>query len=226
MIGYLKEKQKEHFFKHGVRVHVKDELEADISVQAVIDKVLNTLPHHLFDDIQSIKIGDFYELKDRKLQAMYKDGIIYLTNNRETERGMVSDIIHELAHSIEETHSRIIFGDNKIIDEFLIKRRKMQKILDKKGFKKSDKFYKNVKYSESFDMFLYKEVGYTNLRALTANLFYSPYAATSLREYFANAFEKYFMHEAPPRLKTISPEAYNKVVLISQNKKKGENYDL
>ena len=50
----------------------------------------------------------------------------------------------------------------------------------------------NPNYVLEFDEFLYKTVGYDLLRDLTVELFVSPYAATSLREYFANGFEHYF----------------------------------
>ena len=39
-------------------------------------------------------------------------------------------------------------------------------------------------------------------------LFASPYGATSLREYFANGFEKYFLGEAQ-HVKEVSPMLYN-----------------
>ena len=52
---------------------------------------------------------------------------------------------------------------------------------------------------------------YPILGMYTSNLFYSPYAATSLREYFANGFEAFFMGEDIQRLKKVSPILYNKI---------------
>jgi len=68
---------------------------------------------------------------------------------------------------------------------------------------------------EDFDMFLYKEVGYPLLSSVVASLFYSPYAATSLREYFANGFESFFMNKDIGRLKNISPTLYKKISKLS-----------
>jgi Mlc titration factor MtfA (ptsG expression regulator) len=41
-------------------------------------------------------------------------------------------------------------------------------------------------------------------------LFVSPYGATSLQEYFANGFEKYFL-ENPRAVRDISPVLYRKI---------------
>ena len=53
-------------------------------------------------------------------------------------------------------------------------------------------------------------VGYPTLLSLTMGLFCSPYGATSIQEYFANGFEKYFT-ESPEYVKNISPILYKKI---------------
>ena len=85
---------------------------------------------------------------------------------------MIGDIVHEVAHSIEEQFQKTIFSDNKIANEFLQKRKKLFDILTRNGYTKDKKYFKNLNYDKSFDMFLYEEVGYSVLRSLTANLFY------------------------------------------------------
>ena len=52
----------------------------------------------------------------------------------------------------------------------------------------------NPEYDESFDTFLYKEVGYPLLSMICSSIFYSPYGITSLREYFANGFEAFYCY--------------------------------
>ena len=59
-------------------------------------------------------------------------------------------------------------------------------------------------------MFLYADVGYPLLTSLTMGLFISPYAATSLREYFARGFEEYYIGDRK-YLTNISPVLYNKI---------------
>jgi multisubunit Na+/H+ antiporter MnhB subunit len=72
----------------------------------------------------------------------------------------------------------------------------------------------NPEYSEEFDEFLYMLVGYPVLTTLTNNLFVSPYGATSLREYFANAFEEYFGRSNFRTVKLISPAISDKIEML------------
>ena len=57
---------------------------------------------------------------------------------------------------------------------------------------------------------MYNIVGYPLLENLIVGLFYSPYAVTSINEYFANGFENYFLRDKA-YLKNISPTLYNKI---------------
>ena len=68
------------------------------------------------------------------------------------------------------------------------------------------------------------EVGYPVLSAMTVNLFYSPYGSTSIREYFANGFEAFYMQEDINRLKKISPELYKKIIEISKIEEEKNEY--
>ena len=84
-------------------------------------------------------------------------------------------------------------------------------MLKNEGFELELQHFLEPEYNETFDMFLYQEVGYPLLSSITTNLFYSPYGATSLREYFANGFEAFFLREEVSRLKVISPELFKKI---------------
>ena len=66
-------------------------------------------------------------------------------------------------------------------------------------------------------MFLYREVGYPLMTSLTMGLFVSPYAATSIREYFARGFEEYYLGDRK-YLTKISPMVYNKVQYLDDLK--------
>jgi Mlc titration factor MtfA (ptsG expression regulator) len=50
---------------------------------------------------------------------------------------------------------------------------------------------------------------------MTVGLFCSPYGATSIREYFANAFEYYFIKD-PKYVKKVSPRVYVKINQLSK----------
>jgi hypothetical protein len=126
---------------------------------------------------------------------------------------MIDDIVHEIAHAVEESKIEEVYFDGVIEREFLGKRERLCSLLISEGYDLSSTFCLNTEYSEKFDKFLYQTVGYETLASITMGLFYSPYAATSLREYFANGFEHYFIGDRQ-YLKDVSPVLYNKVVDI------------
>ena len=76
--------------------------------------------------------------------------------------------------------------------------------------------YINPEYDQNFDNYLYKNIGYDKLRSITHSLFFSPYAITALKEYWANGFENYIVGDYNDRkkLKDISPELFKKIEQI------------
>ena len=203
---------------NGIFIYVKDDLSNDVSLKNVLMDVNNKLPDHLMRYVDSIYVGQFEDLANRNLNAMFKDGAIYVSNEQDNEDDMCDDIIHEFAHSIEEQHKTQIYGDVKIENEFLAKRKELYYILQDEGYKLDSSYFLNPEYDQNFDNFLYQEIGYPVLTMLTVNTFYSPYAATSLSEYFANGFEAYYYHRDVERIKAISPELFDKLTELLYNK--------
>jgi len=81
------------------------------------------------------------------------------------------------------------------------------------GYKIPESIFSNVEYDEEFDMLLYKEIGYDTLASLMQGLFISPYAATSLREYFATGFTEFYLNPHNHNfIKKVSPELYKKLI--------------
>ena len=79
------------------------------------------------------------------------------------------------------------------------------------GFDISEYNFDDIKYNEMFDMFLLNVVGYERLNKLTNyGLFINPYAATSLREYFATGIEEYILGDYQD-LQIISPSLIKKI---------------
>ena len=116
-------------------------------------------------------------------------------------------------------YESLIYSDKKIEKEFIEKRKLLWQILRDKDYKVNLQKFLNPKYDYDLDMFLYSEIGYPMLSILTSQIYYSPYAATSLREYFANGFEAFFMKEEVARLRKISPELFIKVSNLLNLKK-------
>ena len=117
----------------------------------------------------------------------------------------------------------LLYGDKKIEQEFLRKREYLHDILWKMGHKIPLSVFMDPEYSEEFDMFLYEKIGYDKLSTVMAGVFISPYAATSLREYFATGFTEFYTHpDAHNFLKKVSPELYKKIFFL-QNPEELDN---
>ena len=216
--NYIKRKlqSSNYFTVSGIEVHIKVPVVSDFSVRSVVEKVIKTLPKHLLSNINKIMLGQFEELNRRKIVAMYKDSTIFVTNIQKSEEDLLDDLIHEVAHSVEEIYGEYLYSDGEIEREFLHKRKSLWLELENRGFEMNLEKFLQSEYDEEFDMFLYKAVGYKLLSSISSKHFYSPYAATSLREYFANGFEAFYMREDIDRIKKISPILYYKIINIPE----------
>lgn len=208
----LKENREKYI--HEKIVYIKDKIPEEIDLDYVLEYIEKRLPAHLMHLIDAIYVGSFSFLEEKDVNAMYMDSAIYITNNQSSEEDMIDDIIHEIAHSVEELTGEILYFDGEIEREFLGKRKYLCSLLNSEGFKIPFESCLELEYDEHFDKFLYQNVGYEVLTSLTMGLFYSPYGATSLREYFANGFEHYFLGDKE-YLKNISPVLYSKIINIA-----------
>lgn len=194
-------------------IFVKDTLPDYISIDEIVGKIENILPARLLRNIDMIYVGQFDILIAREVNALYAEGAIYVTNDQVDVADMIDDIVHETAHSLEEELSIDIYGDGEIEAEFIGKRVRLKNILTNEGFgEKVQKYdFLDSDYSAELDNFFYKEVGYPTMGAMTQGLFNSTYACTSLREYFANGFESFYLSDRD-YLRSVSPKLYNKLI--------------
>lgn len=220
LIKHLQETQKrqqqqssDFYTATGLHVYIKDAIiDKNINIESAISKIESILPHTMFSEIEMILVGDFQEFHDRSISAAYKDGALYVSNVQSSEEDIIDDIIHEIAHSLEEPFGYEIYSDQKVKEEFLMKRAKLQQILWGQGIKAPKAFFKDTEYDENFDNFLLQKVGYDKLRQYCLGLFINAYAPTSLSEYFATGFADFFMEPDGHRyLKNISPRLYEKI---------------
>jgi len=212
----------EKYLFNKILIYTKDPLPEHIDLDSLIHKIEEYIPKHLFYAIDVIIVGEHEDFKKRKINALYKDGAIYVTNEQDNLRDILDDIIHELAHSNEETYRNLIYGDELLELEFIGKRKRLYHLLKDRIKGLNMKPFLNPQYSLNFDQFLLEKVGYKLLRSLTIGLFLNPYAITSLREYFATGFEEYFIGNKN-NLKTLSPVLFMKLDEL-QNYEKGEYF--
>ena len=216
LINYVKKSSsnKTEYNFLGTTVFVKDPLPEHVRLQDVFDKIEKTVPSFFFYNIDVIYIGDFKIFDQKKVNAAYADGALYVTNKQDDINDMVDDIIHELAHGLEEQYGREIYGDGKIKEEFLKKRRFLERSLRHSGFKTRGLDFMNIDYDENLDAFLLNQVGYAYINAsFSGRAFMNAYSATSLREYFAVGFEKFYLGDRK-RVSYMCPKLYEKLVDI------------
>jgi len=205
----LKE-SKQKVLINNIYTYIKDPLPEDFNMDYVLNFVKKIVPEHLIYGLETIFVGQFEEFEERSLSSVYKDGTIYVTNEQTDEEGMIEDIVHELAHLAEERLGEHIYADQTVVKEFLGKRNKLYEIMTAEKYGVSKEYFDDLDYNEDFDKYLYQHIGYDKLTYMTMGLFSSPYGATSLREYFADGFDFYFLKD-PGYLSKISPKLYEKI---------------
>jgi len=204
--------RKEFVMSENVQVFVKDQITNGIDIKEVLDTINVHIPAHLVREIDSIYVGIFNDLLQKDVSAAFKDGAIYVSNEQESVADLVDDLVHEIAHSLESPYGYLIYSDSKLKNEFLVKREKLYEILKAEGLNPDEKLFLECEYTKEMDDYLYKTVGYDRLNFIVSSygLFTSAYSATSLREYFANGFEFYFL-DSPHELAQICPVLYKKI---------------
>jgi hypothetical protein len=210
------QKNRKEYFIHDILLFINDPLPDEVNIDKVKKQLEKNIPKKLFRDIDYIYIGDFPELKLRDIQSAYLRGAIYISNEHQTDDSLYASLVHELGHSIETVFKNKLYDDNEIAAEFVGKRKKLRSILKAQDIEFVDpNAFIRVEYSPDFDKFLYEKVGYDLLNQLCVGLFISPYGATSLREYFANGFEHYFLFDRE-YLSKVSPKLYNKLYSLTK----------
>ena len=214
IINRIKEQQKQNFeytLFGSVPIIIQDKLTNNIDMRELIAAVETLLPFPPKDMIKNIYVGDYAIFNDRKVNALYHQNNLYISNDQDDMLDLLDDIIHEYSHALEQIYGDQIYSDKEIEDEFLLKRHKLESTLKHQGFDISKYDFYDVKYNGAFDMFLLNVVGYEKFDKLTNyGLFITPYAATSLREYFATGFEEYILGDHRD-LQTISPSLIKKI---------------
>ena len=211
-----KRQQKEYTFGNGY-VFVKDPLPDNIDLNFVLDTVEDIIPPAMRAGVESIMVGDFEEFRERNINALFKDGAIYVTNAQTNNDDMIDDIVHEIAHSVEEAFGYEIYAlEPDITTEFRNKRLKLKEMLDGQKINTQGFDFGDVEYNLEFDDYLYSTLGYPSLQALAVGLFPDAYGITSIREYFASGFEAYFLGDRD-YLRKISPILYKKIKELLRN---------
>jgi len=233
MKNYLIEANKraqdrKEYMLYNVPLYIIHSFPKVIDVNTIIDLVKKKLPADTFNGLDAIYVGEFKDLKDREIQAMFKDSAIWLSSDNiksfMTEEVIADNIVHEVAHLLEDLYPHFIYFDNKVEQEYNSKKHKLMTILKEEGYSVFIKLFFNEEYLKEFDNLLYKHIGYDKLALFSLGLFISPYSITTIREYFASGFQMFFSEEVD-YLREISPVLYHKIKkLMDETKDENNSY--
>lgn len=210
----LSERKEYHIFGN-VNVFIKDPMSRDINMTSVISDVEDIIPSKFFYNIDMVMVGDFEDLNSRGIRAAFMDGAIYVTNNQPSEEQLLEDIIHEVAHSVEKEYGMYLYSDKKLEEEYAGKKKAYLDMLSAHGVKVPNRIRYGVEYSRMFDEFLHYELGFEKANTLCMGIFLSPYSSVSISEYFATAFEHYYVAGDFSTLSKMCPVVYEKIKNIN-----------
>ena len=203
------------YYLNDIPVWTEDPLPDYIDLRQVLLSVAKRLPNVYLKYIQAVRIGIFEEMLEKELNALYKDGVLYVSNMQDNNTDMLDDIIHEIAHAVEDHNHDLVYGDEKVLLEFLGKRKRLYELLKSEGYDVTIEQFLTTTYDYDFDMFLFQDIGYPVLETLTLGLFLSPYSVTSINEYFAVGFENFYMDESI-YVKKICPILLEKIFYLDE----------
>ena len=215
-LGNKKLSQGNFFDINGINIYIADQLPDHIDIHKIFNTISKLIPPHLLTEFDYVSVGHTPEFEERQINSLTKDGVIYITSRQDDHQDAIDDLVHEIAHTLESKFGYEIYADGRLEKEFLAKRASLFNILTSHGIECDKALFLDPEYSELFDKFLYDQVGYPLLINLSMGLFMSPYGATSIGEYWAESFEKYFLNELS-QLKNSCPIAFMKVEEITQN---------
>ena len=218
LLAYVKESISNsgiYYLNAEIPVWSDNPLPEHINLSAVLQKVEDMLPAYYFRYIHAVKIGTYPEMINREINAMYKDSVLYISNFQSDEEDMYDDIIHEIAHAVEESNQDLIYGDERLMIEFLGKRKRLFNLLKSQGYDVKIEEFLKIKYDYDFDMFLFQEIGYPILNNLVMGLFPGAYSVTSISEYFATGFERYYMKQGK-KLSKMCPVLVRKIDYLDE----------
>ena len=154
LINYLNESlgskniSKGSFIKvSGIEVYVADEKAQNVDIYTILDTVSSLIPYYLMSEFDYVSIGHIPEFEERQINALTKDGVIYITSDQDDVEDAVDDIIHEIAHTLEGKYGYEIYADGNLEREFLSKREALYNILTSHGIQCDRHLFANPEYN-------------------------------------------------------------------------------
>jgi len=201
-------------------IPVYEVAQPSFDIPRMIESLQDKLPIRFIEPIglDAVVICETPEFEKREIDAFVQDSTIYIRASQRDENSVVYDIIHEVAHIIEEKRYEEIYGDGELVAEFLEKRRLLYHKLDEHGHAPELERFEEIDYTQALDNYLNHSVGYEELAWISMHIFIVPYSATSIREYFASGFEFFYAQDdLKNELRKMSPVLYQRIQILHED---------
>jgi len=201
------------FIHDTVPVYITEKVPENVSIRSVLNFLNDEMPEPLFKGLNAVYIGSFPEIEEEGANAKYWEGALYLVSKEQDgSMDLLDDIVHEVAHLVEEQYGEGIYEDEILKEEFLHKRNllfeRMSPYFTEDRWAKEA--FKNHEYDKKLDVFFTEKVGNGRMKKFISGIFLTSYAPVSLNEYFADGFEHYFLGKRED-LATLCPMLYKKI---------------
>jgi hypothetical protein len=207
---------------NNIPVEIVDVPKKTVDLNKVMQKIENVIPYDLFSGyIEKVIFGNFSFFEERDYNAYYdsKNNFIYIRSEaQDSNIDLFDDLLHEISHAVQRKHHDFIFSDGKIKAEFTKKRLKLfySLMIDYGDVLSSEKFLV-TSYDQELDKLFYKTIGYEKMKKYINGIFPSAYSPTSVDEYWAEGFEKYFLGQKEA-ISNTCPTLFNKIDTLYKGK--------
>ena len=162
--------ERKEYYLYDIPIFILNPFSEEIKIDDVVEEITNIIPYKFLKGLEGVYVGDFPELKDRDIHAMLKDDAIYLSSILPDDESVsydliVSDVVHEIAHLLENKQYYEIYGDKEIETEYLGKKKRLVDLLRANGisFHGMGKLFFSEEHVDELDNFLYDQIGYDKI---------------------------------------------------------------
>jgi len=114
MLEYIRESMSApgiYYLNKDIPVWTEDPLSDTVNLKQVLEQVEKLIPSTFLRYVQAVRIGMFDEMIERSVNALYKDGVLYITNIQDNNQDIIDDMVHEISHAVEQNNAEIIYDD-------------------------------------------------------------------------------------------------------------------
>lgn len=208
--------KREYYLHNNILIFVKNFPPLSVDIEKVVLALEKLIPENLCIGIDGIIIGDFPDLEVNKLDSFSQDGNIYIKNNIVSSRDLLKLLVIEIGYNIFRTSRLSICKSGKIEKEFVDKRlrffRRVEKYLNKQIIPVN--LFVETEYNKKLSRFITDVIGSSKLSKIIKGLYVGTSSVLSITEYFVSGFTFFTLGDYITDLKTQCPFLYKELLIL------------